>query len=296
MARGTDGSLLTASQLKELNRQRFMEALASGDLYNTGPISDGGTDFAPDRWAAYFESNPDEAPSDWTGDSKSYVEKPKTDQEFLAEMDNMEVYDEDDNLIYADGQEVGPQDRGLTGNRDGDGSLRPETKTSMRPVDIKDGEITIKDEQVPTEEVMADIESRRTPEALAAAEDRAEDRAKRLKKLDMTDIDAEVEAEMAIEEEDSIDTWAANFDSMSDDMFNSIKPEDIAELSANAQAAFNQKKGMTQGLDEEVGGMLSQKPVDEESKNDMMKSAMINAGLDETQSTALLGKLKGLCN
>jgi hypothetical protein len=265
-------------------------------LYNTGPITDsGGTEFGTDRWASYFKSNPDEAPSDWTGDSKSYVEKPKTDQEFLAEMDNMEVYDEDDNLIYADGQEVGPQDRGLTGNRDGYGSLRPETKTSMRPVDIKDGEITIKDEQVPTEEVMADIESRRTPEALAAAEDRAEDRAKRLKKLDMTDIDAEVEAEMAIEEEDSIDTWATNFDSMSADMFNSIKPEDIAELSANAQAAFNQKKGMTQGLDEEVDGMLSQKPSDA-SKTDMMKSAMLNAGLDETQSTALLGKLKGLCN
>ena len=297
MARGADGSLLTSKQLKELNRQRFIQAVDAGNLYNTGPITDtGGTEFGTDRWASYFKSNPDEAPSDWTGDSKSYVEKPKTDQEFLAEMDNMEVYDEDDNLIYADGQEVGPQDRGLTGNRDGDGSLRPETKTSMRPVDIKDGEITIKDEQVPTEEVMADIESRRTPEALAAAEDRAEDRAKRLKKLDMTDIDAEVEAEMAIEEEDSIDTWAANFDSMSDDMFNSIKPEDIAELSANAQAAFNQKKGMTQGLDEEVGGMLSQKPVDEESKNDMMKSAMINAGLDESQSADLLGKLKGLCN
>jgi len=41
--------------------------------------------------------------------------------------------------------------------------------------------------------------------------------------------------------------------------------------------------------------MLSQKPVDEDSKADMMKSAMINAGLDEAQSADLLGKLKGLC-
>lgn len=96
MARGTDGSLLTASQLKELNRQRFMEALAAGDLYNTGPISNQGTGFAPDRWAAYFEENPDEAPSDWTGDSKSYVEKAPTSQEFVVDRNDIDVRDMQD--------------------------------------------------------------------------------------------------------------------------------------------------------------------------------------------------------
>lgn len=296
MARGADGSLLTAKQLKELNRQRFLQGVEAGTLYNIGPITDeGGTSFSTDRWADYFKKNPDEAPSNWTGDTKSYIEKPKTDQEFLADMDNMEVYDDEGELIYADGKEVGEQDRGLTGDRLADGSLRPETKTSMRPIDIKDGEVTTKDEQVSTEDVMADIESRRTPEALLAAEARKEDRADRMKALDNQDVDAEVATEMAIEEEDSVENWMANFDSMSDEMFNSISAEDVADLSENAQAAFNQKKGMTQGLDEEVQGMLSQDPSDE-SKADMMKSAMINAGLDEAQSTALLGKLKGICN
>ena len=114
--------------------------------------------------------------------------------------------------------------------------------------------------------------------------------------MDAGDVDAEVEAEMAIEEEDSVENWTTNFDSMSEDMFNSITAEDVAKLPKNAQTAFNQKKGMTQGLDEEVEGMLSQKPVDEASKTDMMKSAMINAGLDEAQSADLLGKLKGICD
>lgn len=295
MARGADGSLLTAKQLRELNRQRFLDGVEAGNLYNTGPITDaGGTSFGTDRWADYFKKNPDEAPSDWTGDSKSYIEKPKSDQEFLAEMDKMEVYDDEGNLVYADGQEVGIQDRGLTGDRLGDGSLRPETKTSMRPIDIKDGEVTTKDEQVPTEDVMADIESRRTPEALLDAEVRKQDRADRMKALDARDIDAEIAAEMAIEEEDSVENWMANFDSMSEEMFNSISAEDVANLSENAQAAFNQKKGMTQGLDEEVQGMLSQSPSDE-SKAAMMRTAMLNAGLDEAQSTDLLGKLKGIC-
>ncbi len=299
MARGADGSLLTAKQLKELNRQRFLDGVDAGNLYNTGPITEeGGTSFGTDRWADYFKKNPDEAPADWTGDSESYQEKAPTDQEFLAQMDNMEVYDEEGELVYADGQDVEPktQGRGLNGSRDSDGTLRPQTEGSIRKIDIVDGEVTTEDEQTPIKDVMADIESRRTPEALLAAAARKEDRDERMKALDNQDVDAEVEAEMAIEEEDSVENWTTNFDSMSEDMFNSITAEDVAKLPKNAQTAFNQKKGMTQGLDEEVEGMLSQKPVDEASKTDMMKSAMINAGLDEAQSADLLGKLKGICD
>ena len=301
MARGADGSLLTARQLKELNRKRFTDAVSAGNLYNTGPITDeGGTSFGEDRWAAYFKANPDEAPSDWTGDSESYQEKAPTDQEFLAQMDSREVYDEDGELVYVDGEDVEPkvQGRGLNGSRDSDGTLRPDTTTFMRPIDIKDGEVTTSDKQVPTEEVMAGIEERKKTRPA-----KMKDIADRLAAVDAIDIDAEVEAEMAqeeasadIEQEDSVESWKANFDSMSEEMFNSITAEDVADLPENAQTAFNEKKGMTQGLDEEVGGMLSQKPVDEDSKADMMKSAMINAGLDEDQSTDLLGKLKGICN
>ncbi len=291
MARGADGSMLTERQLKELNRKRFTDAVAEGNLYNTGPIGeDGSTGFGEDRWASYFKSNPEEAPSDWTGDSKSYIEKAPTDQEFLAQMDNMEVYDDEGELLYADGQEVGGgegQDRNLNGDRDGDGSF----KTYMRPVDIKDEVPTIIDEQIPTEEIRAGIDKRKAERPAKTAEIE-----RRKAEVNNVDIDAEVAAEMAIEEEDSVETWTTSFESMSPETFNEINPEDVKDLSENAQTAYNQIKGMNTDLDQEVGeGMLSGKPMDEASKSDMMKSAMINIGLDDTQSAELLDKLKGIC-
>ena len=290
MARGADGSMLTERQLKELNRKRFTDALEAGNLYNTGPITDSGaTEFGTDRWASYFKKNPDEAPSDWTGDSESYQEKAPTDQEFLAQMDSMEVYDDEGELVYSEGKDVGGegQERGLEGSRDNEGSF----KTYMKPIDIKDGEITVSDEQVPTEDVMAGIEKRKAerPAKMADIEQRLAD-------VDAVDIDADVAAEMAIEEEDSVENWTENFESMSTDTFNEINSEDVKDLSENAQTAYNQIKGMSAGLDQEVGeGMLSGKPMDEASKSDMMKSAMINIGPDDTQSAELLDKLKGIC-
>ena len=296
------GDLMTKEELREINKKRFAEALESGSLYNTGPITEeGGTSFSPERWDEYFKKNPEEAPQGWTN-QKDYQEKLETGEidttvESLADMDKMEVYDEDDNLIYADGKEI-TQDRGLGGDRDAEGNF----KTYMRPIDIKDSEVTVKDEQVPTEDVLADIESRRTPEALAAAEDRKKDREKRMADVNAIDVDSEVAVEMAeedmakeIEKEDSFENWLDNFNSMSDEMFGSINPEDLTEYGENAVAAYNQIKGMAQGLDEEVGGMLT-KGVDSDSKTDMMKSAMINAGLNEDQSASLLDKLKGICN
>jgi len=296
------GDLMTKEELRELNKKRFAEALESGSLYNTGPITEeGGTSFSPERWDEYFKKNPEEAPQGWTN-QKDYQEKLEageidTTVESLADMDKMEVYDEDDNLIYADGKEI-TQDRGLGGDRDADGNF----KTYMRPIDIKDSEVTVKDEQVPTEDVLADIESRRTPEALAEAEARKKDREKRMADVNAIDVDSEVAVEMAeedmakeIEQEDSVENWTAHFKSMSEEMFNSIEPEDVASLTENGQKAYNELKGMRTPLDEEAGGMLT-KGVDSDSKTDMMKSAMINAGLNEEQSANLLGKLKGICD
>ncbi len=93
------GDLMTDSELKELNRQRFMQGVAEGNLYNTGPITqEGGTSFAKDRWKAYFDENPDEAPSDWTGDSESYiVQIAETDgQEFVVDRNDIDIRDEQD--------------------------------------------------------------------------------------------------------------------------------------------------------------------------------------------------------
>lgn len=93
------GDLMTDSQLKELNRQRFMQGVTEGNLYNTGPITqEGGTSFAKDRWKAYFDENPDEAPSDWTGDSESYIAQvsESSSQEFVVDRNDIDIRDEQD--------------------------------------------------------------------------------------------------------------------------------------------------------------------------------------------------------
>ena len=67
MPRHTDGSLMTKEQLKEENIKRFNEAIASGNLYNTGPkTEEGGTSFSPERWDIYFKSNPEDKPDGYT--------------------------------------------------------------------------------------------------------------------------------------------------------------------------------------------------------------------------------------
>lgn len=38
----------------DVNIERFKQALASGFLYNTGPIGEMGTLFSPERWVDYF--------------------------------------------------------------------------------------------------------------------------------------------------------------------------------------------------------------------------------------------------
>ncbi len=40
--------------LPNVNIKRFEQALASGILYNTGPIDEMGTLFSPERWEDYF--------------------------------------------------------------------------------------------------------------------------------------------------------------------------------------------------------------------------------------------------
>ena len=40
--------------LSDDNIARFMDALAGGSVYNTGPIDAMGTSFSPNRWADYY--------------------------------------------------------------------------------------------------------------------------------------------------------------------------------------------------------------------------------------------------
>jgi hypothetical protein len=103
MARGADGSMLTKEQLDQLNLDRYNQAVADGNLYNIGPIVDGGgTSFSPERWDDYFSKNPTVKPKDYTNqkDIQAKLDAGETintdSQEFVVERDDVEVVSEED--------------------------------------------------------------------------------------------------------------------------------------------------------------------------------------------------------
>ena len=280
MARGADGSMLTKDELNQLNLERYNQAVADGNLYNIGPIVDGGgTSFSPERWDDYFNKNPDVKPKDYTNqkDIQAKLDSGETidtdSQEFVVERDDVEVISEED----------------------------------MPPSYPKRG----KDNSFMTEEQAQSEISK-----------------------DVTDeikTQATVEAEQDVDDEfDSpVSEWIKEFSSMEDEEFNSVKMA-IEQLPANAQEAYATvaEKRATEvtdkafaediakddaeiarldkeiqaytdsdiELDEDAGGMLTSKSMPDSSKTDMMKTVMADYGLDDAQSTEMLGKLKGLCN
>jgi len=280
MARGADGSMLTKDELNQLNLERYNQAVADGNLYNIGPIVDGGgTSFSPERWDDYFNKNPDVKPKDYTNqkDIQAKLDSGETidtdSQEFVVERDDVEVISEED----------------------------------MPPSYPKRG----KDNSFMTEEQAQSEISK-----------------------DVTDeikTQATVEAEQDVDDEfDSpVSEWIKEFSSMEDEEFNSVKMA-IEQLPANAQEAYatvaekretevtdkafaediakddaeiarldKEIQAYTDSdieLDEDAGGMLTSKSMPDSSKTDMMKTVMADYGLDDAQSTEMLGKLKGLCN
>ena len=280
MARGADGSMLTKEQLDQLNLDRYNQAIADGNLYNIGPIVDGGgTSFSPERWDDYFNKNPDVKPKDYTNqkDIQAKLDSGETidtdSQEFVVERDDVEVISEED----------------------------------MPPSYPKRGKDNsfLTEEQAQSElskEVEADIKTQATVEA-------------------EQDVDDEFDS--------PVSEWIKEFSSMEDEEFNSVKMA-IEQLPANAQEAYATvaEKRATEvtdkafaediakddaeiarldkeiqaytdsdiELDEDAGGMLTSKSMPDSSKTDMMKTVMADYGLDDAQSTEMLGKLKGLCN
>ena len=280
MARGADGSMLTKEQLDQLNLDRYNQAIADGNLYNIGPIVDGGgTSFSPERWDDYFNKNPDVKPKDYTNqkDIQAKLDSGETidtdSQEFVVERDDVEVLSEED-------------------------------MSPSYPKRGKDNSF-LTEEQAQSElskEVEADIKTQATVEA-------------------EQDVDDEFDS--------PVSEWIKEFSSMEDEEFNSVKMA-IEQLPANAQEAYATvaEKRATEvtdkafaediakddaeiarldkeiqaytdsdiELDEDAGGMLTSKSMPDSSKTDMMKTVMADYGLDDAQSTEMLGKLKGLCN
>ncbi|MEO1944955.1 MAG: hypothetical protein ABGY11_11705, partial [Candidatus Thioglobus sp.] len=257
----TTGDNWTKAEEKAFNKKVFednldrFESMSPKELGATGPQHPGmGTLFSPDRWQAYI---------DWLKKAgmeaeakileNAIVEKvemkvlPKelywdedaTDAEIAADV---KAYDEGGPYVESDPADalIDSRDkRGLTGNRDpetGDfiqGPSDVSSKTFSRPIDIEnfekdDESVTTSDKQISTDEIIDAINARK-PELAARAKDREE----RLKNL---------ESIVDIKDEDSVENWMDNFESMSDDMFESISFEDLAQYGTNAEDAYTEVK------------------------------------------------------
>ena len=246
------------------------------ELGNTGPSHEGmGTLFFPDRWQAYIdwlrkagmeaeakilESAVVEKVEMKVLPKELYWDEDATEAEIEADI---QAYDEggpyvksnpDDALTIEWTDDSGKtrtvgQRRGLTGNRDpetGDfiqGPSDVSSKTFSRPIDIEnfekdDESVTTSDKQIPTDDIIDAINARK-PELAARAKDREE----RFKNL---------ESIVDIKDEDSVENWMDNFESMSDDMFESIKLEDLAQYGTNAEDAYTEVK-----LAKDTAGFIS---------------------------------------
>jgi len=247
MARGNDGSLLTKEQLIKLNRQRFDEGVASGSLYNTGPITEeGGTEFGTDRWASYFEDNPEEAPNNWiVGETTSETYLDESTQEFIVDKDETKILDDKGEVIFQPSEGIDEGDRfiepeeyqadnatkrGLTGQRDSQGTL------TITPLTRNEKGEKVNLEEF-TKEKNAVIRNK-----LEKVRGSIKDKKDKLAMMEATNIDAESEAEVDIEQEDSMENWMDNFESMSDEMFMAIDFKDLEKYGANAEDAYTEVK------------------------------------------------------
>ena len=310
MARGADGSLLTAKQLKELNRQRFLDGVDAGNLYSTGPITEeGGTEFGTDRWASYFKKNPDEAPSDWTGDSKSYLEAAPEIQEFVADADEMKVF-EDGELVYADGKDVGDeetsiQERGMLGSRGEDGSLTVESAKRDTEKAARAERIAAKKAQITqnTADIAAiDVEAEKILDDLAKIKEEKAGYDAEMAESDK--VMAELEKEQAIldAEDERIrqEEIAASEDlQMEEDLSDAELEQMMMEATAD-QGTMEEddykRKHPYQFMSEEEKGMFTYKDTEDTANKKTASGVNIimNAtGMNEQQAQQLLNQILG---
>ena len=255
------GDNWTKAEEKAFNKKVFednlarFESMTPKELGNTGPQHPGmGTLFSPDRWQAYIdwlrkagmeaeakqlENAVVEKVETKILPKELYWDEDATDAEIAADV---KAYDEGGPYVESDPADalIDSRDkRGLTGNRDpetGDfiqGPSDVSSKTFSRPIDIEnfekdDESVTTSDKQIPTDDIIDAINARK-PELAARAKDREE----RFKNL---------ESIVDIKDEDSVENWMDNFESMSDDMFESIKLEDLAQYGTNAEDAYTEVK------------------------------------------------------
>jgi len=252
------GDNWTSKQEADFNKAEFeknlalFESMTPKELGATGPKHAGmGTLFSPNRWQAYIDwlvkagmeaeaKALEEAVVEKTESKilpkELYWDEDATDEEIEADI---KEYEEGGPYVESDPADAlidsRNQTRGLKGERDADGNLMqgPEDITVKASIKDKDGNWVKTDEWLAKE--TAQNAAKREALQASIAEKKA-----RLGEMEADTTDAETEVD--VEDEDSIENWMANFESMSDEMFESIKFEDLAQYGENAQDAYTEVK------------------------------------------------------
>lgn len=238
----------------EKNLARF-QSMTPQELGRTGPVHAGmGTSFSPDRWQAYIDWLKAQGMEEEAQQLEEVMETPVVGPELYWDEDtpqeeidaDIEAYEKGGPYIESDPEDALQitgdhiQNRNLKGNRDAEGNL-----TIINLKRDEEGKV------VPSEEWLAktkDANAKKRAalqESIAAKKDKLAINEEELAQIqaELDEVEANgVTVESEVEYEDSIENWTENFNSMSDEQFDSIKFEDLEQYGDNAMDAYTEIK------------------------------------------------------
>ena len=256
------GDNWTKAEEKAFNKKVFednlakFESMTPKELGATGPTHPGmGTSFSPDRWQAYIdwlikagmEAEAEKLESAVTEKvemkvlpKELYWDEDATDEEIESDIKDFEdggpyvSSNPEDALI-----DSRANNRNLKGARDSDGSLLTKEDEELN-AKIKADREEHKDDFTDNPLIVERAQKTRDDNVESIKEKYAQAKDERL-------LDNGVD----IEQEESVENWMENFESMSDEKFESINYEDLAQYGSNAEDAYTEVKLSKDKADDE---------------------------------------------
>ena len=328
MARGVDGSMMTKEQLDQANLDRFNQAVADGNLYNTGPIGEEGTSFSPERWDDYFKANPTVKPKDYTNqkDMQAKLDSGEgidTDyQEFVVDEDAIDVRNEEDmpyrtrgadnsfmTAEQAKSEQVVAEQSSLSKEIEADMAMEADIEQDTDTMDDFDTTVegwttkfkALSDEDFESAALAIEQLPANAQEAYAqmteATDDAAFDESVSGQQAEIDALRKEIEADekdLALSE---IDTDIANI--TYDEEIKAIDDFTTGDKEKRGMLTSNVNELGKGSGDAEADNLARDQAGDMEISDmkdrDITTTIMKDTGLDMDQANALMGKLKGLC-
>jgi hypothetical protein len=247
------GDFMTAEQRKKAEFEHNMELLRTilpEELNNTGPRNfldsgDMSTGFGENRWQKYIDELRSQGENEQAEEAQRIIDSKKEAsstgqewEEFTVKEDGTTVYDQDT------GEQVYPkQSRNLKGNRDprtGDLLTVSDSEGAKHPLTGKPTAERLVDGVVTDPSNLNDAQSKINIDNIKEKYGNIIEGERKGRELRAEKRNAD--ASTQIEQEDSVDNWMANFESMSDVQFESIVYEELAQYGENAQDAYTEIK------------------------------------------------------